>query len=89
MLVDASKPALALADAPSHDSVGLDSDLSWILDRLCAAGHDHAVYVDLTMEEFDIPVVRVVVPGLEGVFKGPGSDYVPGKRAQRLSGLTQ
>jgi ribosomal protein S12 methylthiotransferase accessory factor len=89
VLIDASKPALALADAPSHDSEGLDSDLSWLLERLCAAGHDQAVYVDLTIEEFDIPVVRVVVPGLEGVFKGPGSDYVPGKRAQRSSGLMQ
>ncbi len=88
-LVDASKPALALADTPSHDSAGLDSDFSWLLDRLRAAGYDHVVYVDLTLEEFDIPVARVVVPGLEGVFKGPGSDYVPGKRAQRLNGAMQ
>ena len=88
-LVNASKPALGVADTPSHDSAGLNSDFRWLLGRLRAAGYDHVVCVDLTLEEFDIPVVRVMVPGLEGVFKGPGSDYVPGERAQRSNGSMQ
>jgi hypothetical protein len=38
--------------------------------------------VDLTMPEFNLPVVKIVIPGLEGVPDGP--DYVPGARAQAV-----
>ena len=38
--------------------------------------------VDLTRSEFGVPVVRVVIPGLEGIFPEP--DYAPGARAQAL-----
>jgi ribosomal protein S12 methylthiotransferase accessory factor YcaO len=36
--------------------------------------------IDLTRSEFGIPVVRIVIPGLEGAHKVPG--YIPGVRAQ-------
>jgi ribosomal protein S12 methylthiotransferase accessory factor len=46
-----------------HDDIA--DDLQWVLDRLRAAGADEVLMVDLTREEFDISVCRIVVPGLE------------------------
>ena len=40
--------------------------MAWELDALRSAGLGEVVVVDLTREEFGIPVVRVVIPGLEG-----------------------
>lgn len=45
----------------------LDEDQQYILSRLNHAGLTEAFYADLTREEFGISVVKVVVPGLEGV----------------------
>jgi YcaO-like protein with predicted kinase domain len=59
-------------------------DLEAILARLAAAGLTQAVWVDLTDLEIGVPVVRVVVPGLEGPATKAGGGYVPGERAQRL-----
>lgn len=46
-----------------HDDIG--DDLQWVLERLRAAGAADAFMVDLTRDEFEIPVCRVIVPGLE------------------------
>jgi ribosomal protein S12 methylthiotransferase accessory factor len=64
----------------NHDSLGEDVD--WELERLSTVGIERVVVVDLTKEAFNIPVVRVVIPGLEGVHEVPG--YVPGKRVRAL-----
>lgn len=58
----------------------LAEDLAWVLTRLNAIGIDEVVWVDLSLKAIGIPVVRVVVPGLEGACKGASSDYVPGER---------
>ena len=50
---------------------------SWISST--RAGLHEAAAVDLTRPEIGIPVLRVVVPGLEGPSDAP--DYVPGRRA--------
>ena len=68
-------------DAPHHDGATIAADLAWALERLADAGIAQAVAVDLTRSDLEIPVVRVVVPGLEGVHTLPG--YVPGARARR------
>jgi ribosomal protein S12 methylthiotransferase accessory factor len=68
----------------TQDSQTLNEDLQWELARLQAAGLDQVIVVDLTMSEFNLPVVKVVIPGLEGV--PDGSDYVPGARAQAVIG---
>jgi len=39
--------------------------VAWELDRLRAVGIDRAIVVDLTKDTFKIPVVRVIVPGME------------------------
>jgi ribosomal protein S12 methylthiotransferase accessory factor len=68
-------------DAPDHAGEALDDDVAWELDRLRAAGLRQVVAVDLTRPELGIPVVRVVIPGLEPLDDVPG--YVPGARARR------
>jgi ribosomal protein S12 methylthiotransferase accessory factor len=69
---------------PSFEADDIAADVDWMLRRLASAGMAQALVVDLTMPEYGLPVVRVVVPGLEGPDKGPGSDYVPGARARAL-----
>jgi len=72
----------AFGEAPSHVAPTFDADVEWELERLSAAGIGQVAVVDLTKREFDVPVVRVVIPGLESIGEAPG--YVPGARAQRF-----
>jgi YcaO-like protein with predicted kinase domain len=71
----------AFAEVQSFTGDDLWQDLRWELDRLRLAGITRVVAVDLTRPEFDIPVVRVVIPGLEGDIRHP--HYVPGARARQ------
>lgn len=70
---------------PAFDSDSVDADVAWELTALRSAGIGEVVAVDLTREEFGIPVVRVIVPGLEGP-----TTTVPtcrlGQRATKLIG---
>ena len=59
-------------------------DLAWMLDRLRAVGIGEVIAVDLTGPEFGMPVVRVVIPGLEG--PDDHDRYVPGPRARGCGG---
>lgn len=70
------------AEAPDPPSESLEEDLEAVLDALARAGLSEAVAVDLTRPEFELPVVRVVVPGLESMCDAPG--YLPGRRARAL-----
>ena len=70
-------------DIPTFATADLGQDLRWELDRLRAAGISRVVAVDLTRPDFGIPVVRVVIPGLEGDIRHP--HYVPGPRTHRAS----
>jgi ribosomal protein S12 methylthiotransferase accessory factor len=59
-----------------------DEDVAWELDRLRAAGIERVAVVDLTKPEFQLPVVRVIIPGLESTnIHGP---YRYGNRARRI-----
>lgn len=69
-------------DVPTFESDTIGADITWSIGRLRGVGIDQVVVVDLTLEQFHIPVVRVLIPGLEGVYKGSHSDYVPGPRAR-------
>jgi YcaO-like protein with predicted kinase domain len=70
---------------PMFDGDGLDADVAWELAALRSVGISEVVAVDLTHEDFGIPVVRVIVPGLEGP-----TTTVPncrlGQRAAKLIG---
>lgn len=49
----------------SYDSDDFLDDIRYMLDRLQEAGFERAIVVDLTAPEIMVPVVRVIVPGLE------------------------
>jgi len=69
--------------APSWTSETINGDLLWVMERLSSRGLNQVIAVDLTKAEFALPVVRVIVPGLEGPDEH-FSDYVPGLRARAL-----
>src|SRR5690606_4225901 len=71
-----TRPFTAL---PSHPVPSFEADLARILERLSSVGVTEVVVVDLTKREFSIPVVRVIVPGLETYHHVQG--YAPGPRA--------
>jgi YcaO-like protein with predicted kinase domain len=76
--------ARSFRDVAGHHTDDVAIDLRWELDRLRAIGIERAIAVDLTRPDFGIPVVRVVIPGLE--WDPNHSNYVAGPRAQQASG---
>jgi ribosomal protein S12 methylthiotransferase accessory factor len=58
-------PTRTFGAAPDVRLETCAADLAHLLARLQAAGFDEAAFLDLTREAVGIPVVRVVVPGLE------------------------
>jgi YcaO-like protein with predicted kinase domain len=70
---------ISFRDAPSFLADDLSDDLRWALGRLEAIGAERVIAVDLTRSEFGIPVVRLVIPGLEWDPHHP--NYRPGPRA--------
>jgi YcaO-like protein with predicted kinase domain len=78
-----SQPAVRRFDeTPTYVNDTFEEDVKLLLDRLRHVGLEQAIVVDLTKPEFGVPVVRVVVPGLETYHHVQG--YVPGLRARRL-----
>ncbi|RKG59474.1 hypothetical protein D7X30_10440 [Corallococcus sp. AB011P] len=70
------------SDVPTLSSETFNADLDIVLSRLRAVGIEQVIAVDLSRPEIGIPVVRVIIPGLEFIHEAPG--YVPGKRARTL-----
>jgi ribosomal protein S12 methylthiotransferase accessory factor len=58
-----------------------EEDIEILLDALRRIGIQRAVVADLSRPECGVPVVRVLVPGLEG----PGEGVMPGRRARQLA----
>lgn len=71
---------LAYADLSTDTFEG---DLEVILGRLRTVGVTSAVVVDLSRDDIGVPVVKVVVPGLES--NPDSADYAPGPRARAVS----
>jgi ribosomal protein S12 methylthiotransferase accessory factor len=67
--------------APSCAGETLERDCETALRRLDTVALRRVAWVDLTRPEFGIPVVRVVIPGLEGPWTPPAGEYTPGRRA--------
>jgi ribosomal protein S12 methylthiotransferase accessory factor len=82
-LMNAATPGRSFARVPGCETSSLDGDLRALLARLRAAGIEQAIAVDLAREAIGVPVVRLVVPGLEGAMEDEGGDYSPGPRARR------
>ena len=84
MLLRAGPPARNCGSVPSNSCETLRGDLDWLIARLVACGIEEVVVVDLSKSEIGIPVVRVVIPGLEAPHDDP--DYVVGPRARAAAG---
>jgi len=85
-LIDAMSQATdarSFRNVPSFDTDDVTADVRWQLQRLRAIGIERVVAVDLTRPDMGIPVVRLVIPGLE--WDCTHRDYHPGPRAQRAS----
>lgn len=82
-LMRAVGPARDFAQIAGRNFDRFDAEVDWILERLKSVGVREAVAVDLARPEFDIAVVRTVVPGLEGSDHHAG--YTPGPRARALA----
>ena len=78
--MDDAGPGRPFAQVPTFEGASFEEDIAWQLERLRAAGITEVAAVDLTKPEFGIPVVRVVIPGLEGLDHSP--KFVPGTRAR-------
>ncbi|CAN90697.1 MULTISPECIES: YcaO-like family protein [Sorangium] len=73
-------PGRRFQDVPTREITTFEEDIRWELEQLRTAGIEQVAVVDLTKAEIGIPVVRVVIPGLETIGGLPG--YVPGARAR-------
>ncbi|TIV68055.1 MAG: hypothetical protein E5V86_02505 [Mesorhizobium sp.] len=72
-----------LASAEGRAAQDVAASVTWLTERLQAAGVSEIITVDLSKEEIGLPVVRVVIPGLEG--PDDHNAYMPGDRARRMS----
>jgi ribosomal protein S12 methylthiotransferase accessory factor len=77
LLADEPCADLPVGPAAGYGDAGKDVEL--LLERLAARGLGEVVAVDLDQADIGIPVVRVLVPGLEGPCDDPA--YTPGPRA--------
>jgi ribosomal protein S12 methylthiotransferase accessory factor len=55
----------ALSDMPDLSTDDIKDDIMEIIDRLRQVGLGKVIVYDLTRKEPSVPVVRVIVPGLE------------------------
>jgi YcaO-like protein with predicted kinase domain len=72
-LVTVSRPVRRFADVPNYDFETFEEDVQWELQCLREAGVRRVIAVDLTKPAFDLPVVRIIIPGLQATLK---SSYV-------------
>jgi ribosomal protein S12 methylthiotransferase accessory factor len=69
-------------DVPTFEANEPAQDVQWLKQRLLQAGFAQICVVDLTKPEFNVPVVRVLIPGLETSREVPG--FTPGQRASKV-----
>lgn len=75
----------SIIDASLYRSITtptLEGDIHLLLDKLKRIGISQVIVFDLSKPEFDVSVVRVVIPGLEGYYSHA---YVPGERAKKFA----
>jgi ribosomal protein S12 methylthiotransferase accessory factor len=74
------EPDTTAASRQSSAGDTFEEDCVTLLQRVAGAGIEHAIVVELTPPGFDVSVVRVVVPGLEGY--NHFAHYTPGLRGR-------
>lgn len=65
MWLTESGPSVTIGDMPALDTDDIFDDLQIVRSKLNSRGLSKTVVVDLTRKELGVPVVRVIVPGLE------------------------
>jgi ribosomal protein S12 methylthiotransferase accessory factor len=80
MMHDHGYPLRDFRSIVTWNSETFEDDINWMLKGLMGSGIKSVIVVNLSRREFDIPVVRIIVPGLEELHTVPG--YVPGHRAR-------
>jgi ribosomal protein S12 methylthiotransferase accessory factor len=63
-LTEEIQKTIKYEELPNYSSGNVNEDLS-ILERLLIMNGLYPIYVDLTKKDLDIPVVRVIIPGME------------------------
>jgi len=76
-----AKGRVRYADMPDIEQDGVADDLAQTLLRLARVGAPRVLALDLTRADLGVPVVRAIVPGLEGLYQLDG--HVPGARGRR------
>jgi len=82
-LIDSTPAEQQFSDCPTYVTESFDTDLELLLSQLARAGITQVVTVDLSRPQYDIAVVRAVIPGLEAPHDEP--DYIAGPRAQSIT----
>ena len=72
----------AFCDVQDHATQDISSDIQVCQSLLTGAGFDELLVIDLSKPKFQVPVVRVVIPGLEGPDDEP--DCEPGERVSAI-----
>lgn len=78
-----SKARHEFKNVPSNAAATFESDLARLLMRLREAGLPRVIAVDLTDDRYGIPVVRIIIPGLET--HDEYHRHKPGRRARALA----
>lgn len=84
-LIDVSSFEQSFGRRRDLDCETVDLDLLTLLNRLRLTNVEEVYCVNLTRPELDIPVVRVVIPGLESPHDD--TEYLPGPRAIRAKAV--
>jgi ribosomal protein S12 methylthiotransferase accessory factor len=79
--ISSSTPVRAFAETPTREANTVEKDVAWALKCVRNVGAKRVIVVDLTKPHFGLPVVRVIIPGLEPIL---GPNYLPGKRGLRV-----
>lgn len=80
--IHAAHPPQRMSDHPARDTASFEGDLAVLCEALRAAGIQQAAVVDLSQPDIGLPVIKVIVPELEGLFLSPDQPLRP--RGQRL-----
>ncbi len=75
------RPLRPFTEGPDFGSDSVEDNLEFLLSRLEAVGVRQVLAVDLTRKDVGIPIIRTIIPGLEGP---PGDLCELGRRARAV-----
>jgi ribosomal protein S12 methylthiotransferase accessory factor len=81
-LIQTPTPVRHFREGRGWEAESFEDDVATELERLREAAVERVVVVDLTQPALGIPVVKVIIPGLEGAPIAP--HYMPGQRGRRV-----